>query len=519
MHLAGIEPANSFEWNFDSNLTHNLNFGTETSETNIRELTHTDLPSPGSIDIVVGSPPCTQFSFANRGGNGDIQDGLVDLHKFLSIIEYLRPKFWAMENVPRVSGIVTKLLDEHPDFVRFKSLVKINVVVDCSDYGTPQRRKRMICGDFPIQNLFKLKNKFIPATLGNIVSSLKGGLHVDPLYGWKVDKITDHEIEEPLNDEELRLNRESKRNHPVYNKMPFPEPMDRPSRTVTSLCTRVSRESMVILDEGKYRRLSLRERAMCMGFPVSYAFYGRNYSSKLRMIGNAIPPPLTFCIFSAMKGEVPSKLSGESGYVHKLPNQKPPDTPPPFPKNKFLSSRSFRLCIPHLRFGSGVRFELSNKNQDWKVRFFCGSSKSISEVQLNESLGRKAANHLGIEFPIPLPQATDVTSKELQEGWTAKSEVSAFNALDSLGSVSSKLLERHSDFELAESELETLLAAPLNRSLIADPSKVLVGIIVGASFNCRTKSTTSATRNILDRSGQNVRRISGQQSTSSLSHS
>lgn len=493
MHLAGIESAGSYEWNFDSNLTHNLNFGSNTAEINIRELELSDLPKPGSIDIVVGSPPCTQFSFANRGGGGNIEEGLIDLHKFLSIVTHLKPKFWAMENVPRVSGIISSLVNEHPEFKKFRHLITVNTVVDCSEYGAPQRRKRMICGDFPIENLIRLRNRFRSNTLGEVVQSLKSDLPFDPLYGWKIEKVTDHELEQPLNDEELRLNREAKRNHPIYNKMPFPEPMDRASRTVTSLCTRVSRESMVILDDGDYRRLTLRERAMCMGFPVSYTFYGRNYSSKLKMIGNAIPPPLTFCIFSAMKGVIPRSLSGEAGYVHSLPTQPPPTTPPPYPKNKFPKNRSFRLCVPHLRFGSGVRFELSNKDSEWKVRFYGGSSKSIYEIDLDACLGQKATFLLGTEFPIPLSEITNKSSAELQEGWIAKSDVSVFTVLDSLGHTAKRYLEKFSNVEIEPHALDELLGIDPNKSMREDPIKVLVGLALGSSFNSRIKAKASST--------------------------
>ncbi len=485
MHLAGIRPAGSYEWNADSNLTHNLNFSTKTPEINIRELALETLPKPETIEIVVGSPPCTQFSFSNRGGNGNLEDGLIDLHKFFSIVEYMKPRFWAMENVPRVSEIIRKLLKEHPNFQRFRHLVTVNAVINCADFGTPQRRKRMICGDFPLDKLLALRGRFRPATLGEIVESLKTEMVVDPLYGWKIKKVTDHELEKPLDEEELRLNREAKIYHPIYNKMPFPEPMNRPSRTVTSLCTRVSRESLVILDDGSYRRLTLRERAMCMGFPVSYAFYGKNFSSKLRMIGNAIPPPLTFCIFSAMKGESPSYLSGGSSYVHMLPEEPPPVTLPPYPKKKFSATRSFRMCIPNLRFGSGVRFELSNDNQEWRVRFFSGSSKAIAEFVLNENAGIEAASLLGVSFPVELPSIANVSDQTLQAGWIAKSDFSVFETLDALGSLSSRILEHHAEADLSSLDLQALLRVPVNRSLSSDPSRVLVGILIGSSFNCR----------------------------------
>lgn len=61
-----------------------------------------------------------------------------------------------------------------------------------------------------------------------------------------LEEIIDNELEEPLNWEEERFNRDMKVAHPIYNGMPFPDPFDRSIRTVTATCTRVSRESLII---------------------------------------------------------------------------------------------------------------------------------------------------------------------------------------------------------------------------------------------------------------------------------
>src|SRR5260221_2028685 len=103
---ACIAVLSSYEWWKDANRTHNINFGTNHKEINIRELKMSELPNPNKIDFVVGSPPCTQFSYANRGGNGDLADGLIDINKFLEVVQYLQPKYWAMENVPLLAKIL-----------------------------------------------------------------------------------------------------------------------------------------------------------------------------------------------------------------------------------------------------------------------------------------------------------------------------------------------------------------------------------------------------------------------------
>ncbi|HHH20054.1 MAG TPA: DNA methyltransferase, partial [Campylobacterales bacterium] len=63
--LAGIDIVASYEWWSKANRTHNKNTQKKAVEMDIRKLNVEDLPQ--GVDIVVGSPPCTQFSFANRG--------------------------------------------------------------------------------------------------------------------------------------------------------------------------------------------------------------------------------------------------------------------------------------------------------------------------------------------------------------------------------------------------------------------------------------------------------------------
>ncbi len=72
--MANIEVISSYEWWSVAADTQRLNLGDRATEVDIRKLELSDLPT--DIDIVVGSPPCTQFSYANRGGSGNIADGL-----------------------------------------------------------------------------------------------------------------------------------------------------------------------------------------------------------------------------------------------------------------------------------------------------------------------------------------------------------------------------------------------------------------------------------------------------------
>ena len=501
MKLNGIEHIKSFEWNKDSNKTHNVNFGTKTGEIDIRKLDFKSLPEVGSIDFVVGSPPCTQFSYANKGGGGNIQDGLIDMYQFLCVVEYLKPRYWAMENVPRVKKILEKVLDEDSKFKRFKKLFNYLEVIDSSEFGVPQKRKRMIAGNFPHQLFEAYKNQTVDRTLGDVLNSLKKDIIIDPIYNYALPKkeVTDHIIEEPLNYEELRLNRESKEYHAVYNGMSFPEKLDRPSRTITSTCTRVSRESLVIKNGVGYRRLTVRERGMLMGFPITYQYYGKTYNSKLKMIGNAIPPIVTYYLFQSML-EIPVEkltlISDVKDYQHESPVEPIPVTQPDKVKFKYRDVRSFRLAIAGYRFGSGVRFELSNKHIDdiceWSVKFFYGSSKKINQVIFTDKTYKEILKILktqSINLDTEISEITNysksISSKKLQQKWTHKYQeyTHPYQVLDKISELGLILKKGLSNIEISDLELTSITGNNLNSKLFDNKHLIISGILIGYIFN------------------------------------
>lgn len=57
------------------------------------------------VDVLIGSPPCTQFSLANKGGNGDVKTGLELVKRFMQAVDVLRPHYWIMENVAHLDGL------------------------------------------------------------------------------------------------------------------------------------------------------------------------------------------------------------------------------------------------------------------------------------------------------------------------------------------------------------------------------------------------------------------------------
>ena len=104
----------------------------------------------GSIDLVAGGPPCQGFSMAGKRVKDDIRNQLV--FAYIDFIEMVRPKLILFENVKGFTYAFGK--GDNPNAVSYSVIVvdRLNKlgydvsaqVIDFSEYGVPQRRKRFI---------------------------------------------------------------------------------------------------------------------------------------------------------------------------------------------------------------------------------------------------------------------------------------------------------------------------------------------------------------------------------------
>ena len=521
LQLAGIEVVASYERWGPANETNFKNNRHQAQTVDIRMLMPEDLPE--DIDIIVGSPPCTQFSYSNRGGNGDIKDGLQDIKKFLSFVDHLQPKFWAMENVPRAAKVIFEELKAGGELEEFSHLDMTMCVFNMEDFGLPQRRKRSIIGNFDFDLLTEYSKSIKKRNLKQIVSALGLEEPVDPIYGIPLgkDELVDHVCETHLNEEEVRINRSNKALHPVYNSMPFPDSMDRSVRTITATCTRVSRESIIIEDPsnpGLFRRLTVRERASLQSFPITFQFYGESYSQKLKMIGNAVPPLFSFYVGHSFLRTPTDPLPEVSDVANKFvpPEPAPKVTVPDQPGRSYPIGRSFRFAIPSLRLKSGVRFELTNKGRDgeieWSVKFFFGTSKSIQTLDLNADTAASVLNALNDEdLSLISVSLSDLKAslrvadiKNMQALWAHRGpgETRAFMLLDLLNEAGSNIRNAldKSDFEYS-GQIATIITEQFGEisddlpgipKLIRNTDLILAGILVGATANAAIKGKRCA---------------------------
>ena len=267
-----------------------------------------------SVRVLAGCAPCQPFStYAQRYDTvGTERWGL--LNHFSRLIRGVAPDIVTMENVP---SVVTHRV--FLDFVRDLEKSKYSVwynVVDCAEYGLPQRRRRLVLlaslwGELRLQAPGRSK-------IRTVRDALKG---LPPLRHGDVDKYDRLHVASglsPLNLARIKASRpggtwrdwpdhlvarchqrETGRTYPgVYGRMKW----DEPSPTLTT--------QFYGFGNGRFghpsqaRALSLREGAILQGFPEKYAFVSPDapveFKTLGRLIGNAVPVRLGHVIGSSI---------------------------------------------------------------------------------------------------------------------------------------------------------------------------------------------------------------------------
>src|SRR5689334_9135996 len=182
LSIANVNVLRGYELWPEAVATYNANLSTSHRPTDVRTLSLQSLPR--KVQLVVGSPPCTHFSFSNKGGNGNLSEGLKDIIRFFEIVQFMRPRYWILENVPRTASIIKEGLCTrgHPLF-RFRQLDAEVRIVDFSSFGLPQTRHRCLVGSFPFDLLDSYRAIASRRTLGNVIEALAApDIVVDPIW-------------------------------------------------------------------------------------------------------------------------------------------------------------------------------------------------------------------------------------------------------------------------------------------------------------------------------------------------
>ena len=270
-------------------------------------------------EIIIGGPPCTNFSAAKSNKTRNILSGLSLVQAFLRCVYLKQPKYWIMENVPTIQKYLPSSIPLEWIGIDSEGELEIPVKKEliASDFGVPQKRKRYLIGNFPLPKETHIDPKEITLfsdntlpkwkTMGEVLKDIPNRInkndnsrYQDPNYNLSLaaQDITDQFYDSSLSISESRSIENAKTNHPYMGLLSFPDKLNEPARTVVA--TQLGRETLVLDNyknkTSKYRRATVRECAILQSFPITYQFFGNTYGIKYRLVGDAVPPLLSFAI-------------------------------------------------------------------------------------------------------------------------------------------------------------------------------------------------------------------------------
>jgi DNA (cytosine-5)-methyltransferase 1 len=274
----------------------------------IRDVPSNKIPD---CDGIIGGPPCQSWSEA--GSLRGIKDQRGQLFfEFIRVLRDKKPKFFLAENVSGMLAIrhkdalenIKKLFSESGYNLSFSLL---NAV----DYGVPQTRKRVffigIRKDLNFNFTFPspLKNKRV---LNDIISDIQENV----LPAKNKQKTNNGNCLLP--NHEYMIGGFST----IYMSRNRVRSWDEPSFTIQAggrhapLHPQAPKMQFIhqnkrVFVEGKeklYRRLSIRECARIQTFPDNYIFHYNNLADGYKMVGNAVPCNLAYCLAKTIKEQL-----------------------------------------------------------------------------------------------------------------------------------------------------------------------------------------------------------------------
>lgn len=349
----GYENAEAMVLRFDIQRTEELFSGWNDPEYGISEGMDNLVSREGSVDLIIGGPPCQAYSMAGRirdenGMRDDYRNYLFE--SYIKVVKHYKPKAFVFENVPgilsaRPGGFpiidaIKKTFDD-AGYVVLSNLK--DAVLDFSEYGIPQKRSRMIIlglskevygekatdllNDFYSNILprFKRKKRTVMDAIGDLPALYP------LLYETRIDgKKSSHSMPStPIFNHQPRYH--SKRDIEIFRKLALDiesgrkqyisaEALKKLYEEETGHTSNVHKYYVLRRDEpsnlipahlykdglrhihpssDQARSITVREAARLQTFPDDYEFIG-SQMEQYKMIGNAVPPAMSKILAEAV---------------------------------------------------------------------------------------------------------------------------------------------------------------------------------------------------------------------------
>lgn len=309
---------------FDKDIweTYEKNFpNTYLDRRSIRDVLSGDIPE---CDGIIGGPPCQSWSEAGALRGIDDYRGQL-FFEYIRVLRDKQPKFFLAENV---SGMLAQrhaeALQNIKQLFTNSGYILSFVLLNAADYAVPQDRKRVffigIRNDLgftfrfpePLRDklvlkdrIFDLKDSALPA---KDKQKTNGDNCIYPNHEYMIGGFST-----------IYMSRNRVRNwnepsftiqaggrhapiHPQAPKMQFVEQ---------------NKRIFVAGKEHLYRRLSIRECARIQTFPDEHIFYYDNLTAGYKMVGNAVPCNLAYCLAKEIHRQIQKHDKSSNQFLNK----------------------------------------------------------------------------------------------------------------------------------------------------------------------------------------------------------
>tara|TARA_Y100001934_G_C12300799_1_gene749793 strand:- start:65 stop:1189 length:1125 start_codon:yes stop_codon:yes gene_type:complete len=298
------------------------------------------------IDGVIGGPPCQAYSLAGRiNKNNKMHEDPRNFlfESFNNILREFRPNFFVFENVvgmlsakPHGINVTQQIKNEFINLGYSVSDDFRNCIFDTSDYGVPQKRKRVIIFGYLNSKNNKSEEKvekFYKQMRSRTtkVKTVKDAIADLPkIFPKNISKKISHVSNESFSEHQPRFHNQrdieifkllakdiedgnnkfisTKALKEIYKKFTGKESKvhkyhvlrwDKPSNTIPAHLYKDGLRH-IHPDSSQARSITIREAARLMSFPDDYVLHG-SMGDKYKMLGNAVPPIFARVIADTIK--------------------------------------------------------------------------------------------------------------------------------------------------------------------------------------------------------------------------
>ncbi len=293
----------------------------------IRQVTAQDINQlfgDAKVRVLVGCAPCQTFStysFKSPDRSNELKQSKWGLlYEFARLISEVKPEIVSMENVPGLAKF--DKAEVFKEFITALENLGYSIdykIVNCPDYGIPQKRQRLVLVASLLGQISIIPNTHSPENYETVKTTIG---HLEPIASGEISKKDPIHRAAKLSPKNILRIQQSKQGGTwrdwsddlildchrkksgksygsVYGRMDW----NKPAPTMTTFCTGIGNGRFGHPEQD--RAISLREAALIQTFPIDYKLAENEAQISMTklstFIGNAVPVRLGEVVARSIK--------------------------------------------------------------------------------------------------------------------------------------------------------------------------------------------------------------------------